>query len=381
MALKIRIPFDKDFRNIGLNGAQPTAINTTIATTVGMDKCGSFNGSSSYLSLASGVDPTTSAFGFTTWVKVNSVSSNQCFFSQRNVVGQGYALFLLGTKMRFDTGANEWSMTTTFAAGVWYHIAVTYDAKKNVKNLYINGSLAETYAYNGAPISVGTNFTIGGSQSSDNGVASGNFLNGFLFDTRVYDNYLTAKDVSEIYACNLMDVCASSYYDGFIYDNSGFSPKHMEPSNIIFSGNSIYFNGTSSTIKYDGLNISGGTISIWFNTDKKTTNFMYADPVSHMGFAIYSASSANSLIIPWIGPSPGRKRFQSTLIQWGELNHVAVVFNVSGHPETCYINGASAAQYGNDYWSGSHTIASIGSRNNSGYFYKGYITRLTVYGK
>jgi hypothetical protein len=100
-----------------------------------------------------------------------------------------------------------------------------------------------------------------------------------------------------------------------------------------------------------------------------------------MGVTIYSASSSNSVIIPWIGPSPGKKRFASTLVQWGNWNHIVVTFNASCEPIACYINGALAEQSGTDYWSGANMGAAIGKRPNNSLPYLGYIGNLKIFKK
>ena len=151
-------------------------------------------------------------------------------------------------------------------------------------------------------------------------------------------------------------------------------------SGVTQSGNTLYFNGTAGML-YDGVRISGGTMSIWINTQKKSTQFMYADSVSHMGMTVYSAASNNSLIIPWIGPSPGRKKFSSSHINWSSWNHIVVTFNSACEPVSCFINGLESEQNGTDYWSGTNTDASIGMRANGSLKYTGYIGNVKIFAK
>lgn len=151
-------------------------------------------------------------------------------------------------------------------------------------------------------------------------------------------------------------------------------------SGVTQSGNTLYFNGSAGML-YDGIRISGGTMSIWINTQKKSTQFMYADSVSHMGMTVYSASSNNSLIIPWIGPSPGKKKFSSSRMNWSAWNHIIITFNSACEPVSCYINGGAADQSGTDYWSGTNTAASIGMRANGTSKYTGYIGNIKIFAK
>lgn len=195
MALQVWLPLNKDFKNIGLKGPFASATNVTFSTAGVAGNCASFNGSTSYLSFVGPVSSGTNAFSYAAWVKFNNVSATQCLFSQRTVVGEGYSIFLIGGKIRFDAGGNLWTTTATIAANTWIHIVVTYDG--SVKKLYINGALSSSNTAT-TTSSVGEKATIGGS-SEGNGVANNNRLNGFLYDVRIYDNALTPADVKDAY--------------------------------------------------------------------------------------------------------------------------------------------------------------------------------------
>ena len=195
MALQVWLPLNKDFRNSGLKGPFVTATNVTFSTAGVSGNCASFNGSNSYISLDGAIANGTNRFSYAAWVKFNNVSATHCLYSQRTAVGEGYSIFLIGGKIRFDAGGNLWTTTATIAANTWIHFAVTYDG--SVKKLYINGNLSSTNTAT-TTVNVGEKATIGGSSEGD-GVANNNRLNGFLYDVRIYDNALTADDVKDAY--------------------------------------------------------------------------------------------------------------------------------------------------------------------------------------
>ena len=199
--LKLWLPFIDGLKQQGISNATVEnmgGVSTAAAGKIGA--CMSFTGAAnSYLRLSPILDANsdcTIAF----WVKFNNVSANQCIFSQRvEAQANGYTIFLLGTGIRFDEGAQ--ATYGTVAANTWYHIACCKDASK--KYIYINGTLVgSTARTTQSAAKVNTNYSlIGGSQNSATGTPSQgtvNALNGYLNDFRIYDNCLSAAEVKEI---------------------------------------------------------------------------------------------------------------------------------------------------------------------------------------
>ncbi|MCH2546630.1 MAG: hypothetical protein MK052_03325, partial [Alphaproteobacteria bacterium] len=87
----------------------------------------------------------------------------------------------------------------TPSTATWYHYAYTFDDATNTQNLYINGTLAQTGTtnssidYNNSPLSLGVEFEQPG------GANPQYHLNGLMDDVRIYDNALTATNISELY--------------------------------------------------------------------------------------------------------------------------------------------------------------------------------------
>lgn len=124
-----------------------------------------------------------------------------CLFSNRSAGNAtGITLFLAGGgKIFFDTG-DRWTITPTIAiqANTWFHIVFAF--KKGVKRaVYINGVQSDLSTYSGTPTSAtNTSYSfIGASQNSATN-PSGNYLNGYLNDVRIYDHYLSMAEIREL---------------------------------------------------------------------------------------------------------------------------------------------------------------------------------------
>lgn len=206
MSLILHLPLNKDLRNIGLPKINFTNNGATISENGVHGNCYSFNGSN-YLSFLNSVGTNSKEFSYCVWVYFNNSTQTQCLYSQRTSVGSGFAIFLISGVIRFDCGGSLWSTTTPLTANQWTHIVLTYKQGKE-KKYYINGNLVEQYAVSSTS-GIAVKATIGGSESSDDGVATGNFLNGKLNDIRVYDNVLQLDDVRKIYEGKFSNIVLS----------------------------------------------------------------------------------------------------------------------------------------------------------------------------
>lgn len=206
MSLILHLPLNKDLRNIGLPKINFTNNGATISENGVHGNCYSFNGSN-YLSFLNSVGTNSKEFSYCVWAYFNNSTQTQCLYSQRTSVGSGFAIFLISGVIRFDCGGSLWSTTTPLTANQWTHIVLTYKQGKE-KKYYINGNLVEQYAVSSTS-GIAVKATIGGSESSDDGVATGNFLNGKLNDIRVYDNVLQLDDVRKIYEGKFSNIVLS----------------------------------------------------------------------------------------------------------------------------------------------------------------------------
>lgn len=200
MSLQIWLPLNGNLKNNGCDGGTVSSVNASTSTSGKIGSCYSFNGSSSYLlGTHSFLSNSTPDWSFACWMKLNSTSAGQCLFSCRTIVDQkGIAVFYYGSTWLIDDGVRwQFTPTVTIVANKWYHVCVVH--KKDVgKYLYINGSLDSSTTTTSTPtVASTTNFTIGNSQTSST-AASGNPLNGYLNDVRIYDHALSVAEVKEL---------------------------------------------------------------------------------------------------------------------------------------------------------------------------------------
>lgn len=95
-----------------------------------------------------------------------------------------------------DSDFNLYTGANTITAGTWVHVAVTWDMPNNEIKIYVNGSESATQ-------SVSSNGVLGdlgpvyfGDNSSTYAVVSGNSANGRLDEIKLYDNVLTAAEIT-----------------------------------------------------------------------------------------------------------------------------------------------------------------------------------------
>ncbi len=206
MSLQVWLPLNKDLYNYGLYNTVFTNHSASMNDNGKIGKCYSFDGSSSYL--IANFTPGTivpNEMSFCCWMKLNAIDINQTLFCSRTKTGAGLSFFIISNQLRFDNMGNTKSDTYqtifnyTFSANQWYHIAVIQTSTH--KKLYINGILQQTIAKtpgsgtNTSSSNSATKATIG---ASGNNNASGNYLDGYLNDIRIYDHALSDKEIEEI---------------------------------------------------------------------------------------------------------------------------------------------------------------------------------------
>ena len=156
-----------------------------------------FNGTQ-YISGSSPVSTLTKEFTIAFWAKLVNKINNMTFFSARTGIGNGISLFLIaGGKIRLDDNKQSTFNNSFDFVDEWVHLCVTRNTIN--KKLYINGKLVDTLSDIGDMQNVGKYFTIGASESTDNGIGSDNFINGNLSDFRIYSTALTDEDVLNLY--------------------------------------------------------------------------------------------------------------------------------------------------------------------------------------
>lgn len=157
-----------------------------------------FNGKNQYISGLSPISNDTKEFTIAFWVKLNNVPNVMTFYTARVGIGCGVALFFTNKNIRFDDNVQStFNYTYDLSSNKWTHLCVTRN--NTSKKLYVNGKLVDSTSNVGNMQNIGKYFTIGGSESSDNGIADINWLNGNISDFRIYSTNLSDEDVLDLY--------------------------------------------------------------------------------------------------------------------------------------------------------------------------------------
>ena len=194
MGLRVWLPLNGSLENQGLSNVIFTNNGAATNTNGKIGSCYSFNGSSNYLKAT--YNFYSSQYTVSAWVYTTSTSATQNIVCDRTSVGSGFAIFLIGGKLRIDSGGNnlQWTTNYTFPANIWFHLTIIYDGTDT--SYYINGVFQEKKAHTISSSYWGNTTSVGSSQA--NGTGWGNFLNGRLNDVRIYDHALSVKEVREL---------------------------------------------------------------------------------------------------------------------------------------------------------------------------------------
>lgn len=205
MALQIWLPLTKQTarpENCGIateNKGTSSYSNTTFGTSEG--KIGSsykFNGSNSAIIIATGLTLNDKNWSYCCWAKLVNNSNAMCLYSQRvGVVDNQRTIFLTPSKGIFvDDGARyQGTLNTNATLTDWTHYCIVRNG--NNITVYINGISAISWTATTFPASMGTISMFGASQDAATTI-SGNVLNGWMNDIRLYDHALSKREIKEI---------------------------------------------------------------------------------------------------------------------------------------------------------------------------------------
>ncbi|WP_420852197.1 DUF5695 domain-containing protein [Paenibacillus hamazuiensis] len=183
-------------RTATLNGSGATWAAGKISNAV------SLNGSSSYVSMPSGIVSGLNDFTISAWVKIGSLGDWARIFDFGT--GTGSYMFLspqpggAGLRYAITTGGNgaeqQLSYTQATPTGTWQHVAVTLSGTTGT--LYVNGTaVATNTSMTLKPSSLGntTQNYIGKSQYTGDA-----YLNGLVDDFRIYNRALSASEIGAL---------------------------------------------------------------------------------------------------------------------------------------------------------------------------------------
>lgn len=189
MALQVWLPLINNIENQGVSNIPIINNEVTFIDGGKIGKCASFN--NNYFSLQNLSNFNTISISF--WMKPANTNQTGCLLNYRTGIGLDLAIFLIQGKVRFDAGGQtifNYTYTTD-----WQHITVTYDG--NIKSLYVNGILNQSVTINKAISCTATKGTVGASSVNTTSGSDNNYI-GLLNDYRIYNHYLSPKEVKEI---------------------------------------------------------------------------------------------------------------------------------------------------------------------------------------
>lgn len=362
MALQVWLPLNKDTRNTGLSNVTVTNNGATLSNNGVFDKCYKFT----YNSLSF---PSLSCME----MKPNKQFSVAFFVKG---VDNGWVIACQAWEFRFRSdwiqitpgpvGRYPAKYTVTTEDNQWRHVAFTWNGSTLV--LYVDGEKRAESSFQ-ADYSISQIFNLCYSGTR------------YINDFRIYDHCITEEDVKRIYNCKIMDICASSYNGGFFYDNSGLLINDLVSTGLTYSGNSMYFNGSTTQIRpkdgTSGLNISGGTLSVWFKPLSKPSDFriVYIDSKSKMALGFYT----NNYFIVVTSEAGNKSTFSTDSLIYNQLNNVIISYDQSYNPLYCYVNGVKAATGTTNNWIETAGLTIGGRQSNTANKFNGYISKVTVY--
>jgi hypothetical protein len=126
------------------------------------------------------------------WFNVDSFSGNEPLVAKDSAVSRGYNLFVASGSVGFIVnGTQKTVKVDSWTTGVWYHVALTYDASAGTANVYVMGK--QVGQMTSLPTSIpnsSADFIIG-----EDGFASG--FTGLIDDVRIYNDIRTASEIND----------------------------------------------------------------------------------------------------------------------------------------------------------------------------------------
>ena len=231
--LKVWLPLNGNLDNKGCTDITVTGTDVTVNNSGKTGKCYSFNGSSSYImGSAAPLSSTNTEWSYCCWFKPINQHTG-CLFSNRTMISNtGIAIFYYNSHIYFDDGVRwDFEPSTAITVGQWNHLAFTRSSGK--KCFYLNGVLVDSTTTVGTLNSVmnSTRFAVGMSQNSSTSV-SANPLYGYLNDVRIYDECLSAEQISRIARAKVLHYPLGGIGNPNLIKNSAnLTVSHLESGN------------------------------------------------------------------------------------------------------------------------------------------------------
>lgn len=203
----------------------------------------SFNGSSSYISLPAGINKNNN-FSWSFWYMFNT---HTYYDTPIGFFMNGYTNFIdtpsSGELSFYDGNSRLTTPSSTFTAGTWYHVVVTKSSTAGRK-FYVNGSVVATDSGNSnSGSSSGGRNLLGAYSSSGNPTSIALEFDGKLAQVRIFDDALTAGEVSDLYT----EPAASNNTLNYPAGAGCIAAYPLQTNAVDLSGN---YSGASSNVTF-----------------------------------------------------------------------------------------------------------------------------------
>tara|TARA_Y100001970_G_scaffold82189_1_gene104073 strand:+ start:2282 stop:3601 length:1320 start_codon:yes stop_codon:yes gene_type:complete len=209
-----------------------------------------FDGSNDYVSIPGLTAPGGSnSHTLSAWMKRSTTNRNETIAGWGNdATNQLFDVRINNNKISWHHyGSGELAGSTTLSANTWYHIVASYDG--TTQKLYVNGSLDGSQ---NRSLNTGTGNVKIGRQPDWNG----QYFYGFIDEVAIWDEALTASEVSSIYASgvgmavssNSGNYTSSSNLIGYWQFQQNLNDTSSGSNNGTFSGGSPSYSNVSSDL-------------------------------------------------------------------------------------------------------------------------------------
>lgn len=175
----------------------PDGSDSNMSYTTGLfNQAGSFNGSSSSVSLGTTIDLSSTSFTLIGWLKSASNTNDRAMIAQGDVnsTRQEMQFFLNNStgEIKCAFFSDDLNSGATITDTSWHHVAFTFNSSTNLQAIYLDGALASSRTGGGS-------LSVGGKALLLGNFKSSNWFNGLLDDWAVFFRDLTAAEVLSLY--------------------------------------------------------------------------------------------------------------------------------------------------------------------------------------
>ena len=281
------------------------------------------------------------SFTVACWVKFDSIASTAKLFGHGSDGDNRFSLMWSSSAQsltaHFEVATASESLygaSWTPTAGQWHHI--TYLKSGTSFAFYVDGTQMGSATLNKSGTLSG-DFTIGGGLNGSGAI--GNFLDGSIDDTRIWNRALSASEVTELHAESLaLGLIASSMEEGGTLTGAAQLVSDGDRAQVL----SLVGNSTSDYVQHASpYNHNNITISAWVKPSSTITGNAYIAGTEAGGGANngYTLSTVGMQVGNWAGNAGSWSGFNagSNLVV-GEWAHLVNV--IADGQQAMYINGA-----------------------------------------